>query len=75
MPIKYELHKGVFGELLEKIFDRKDGYVKTNPGNIVMPIKYCEFGDEILKSNVRKDDVWVVSFPRSGKFIYIFLYH
>lgn len=67
MQINYELVEGNVGDRLDNFFKRKNCFVKVNPGNAFMPKKYCEIGEEILKCNVRKDDVWLLSFPRAGK--------
>lgn len=73
---------GPVGEQLDKFFQRKNGFVNVNPGKVIMPRKYMEISDEIIDSHVRDDDVWLISYPRTGKlngkfslvFIYVFQY-
>lgn len=60
--------RGPFGEKLDKCFRRENGFVEVNPGNVIMPRKYSEICDEIIDSRVRKDDVWMISYPRTGEY-------
>lgn len=58
---------GPVGEQLDQFFQRKNGFVNVNPGKVIMPRKYMEICDEIIDSHVRDDDVWLISYPRTGK--------
>lgn len=69
MQINYESVDGHIGDRLDKFFKRKNCFIKVNPSNAFMPTKYSEIGEEILKCTVRKDDVWLLSFPRAGKYL------
>lgn len=60
--------RGPIGEKLDKFFRRENGFVDVNPGNVIMPRKYAEICEEIIESNVRKDDVWMISYPRTGEY-------
>lgn len=59
--------RGPIGEKLDKFFRRENGFVDVNPGNVIMPRKYAEICEEIIESHVRKDDVWMISYPRTGE--------
>lgn len=59
--------RGPLTEKLDKIFNKKNAFLEVNPGNVIMPRLYKDICYEILDSNVRKDDVWLISFPRTGK--------
>lgn len=63
--------RGPFGEKLDKFFRRENGFVEVNPGNVIMPRKYSEICEEIIDSHVRKDDVWMVSYPRTGEYNFL----
>ena len=41
-------------------------YVRTNPGNCVLPIAYEKYKDRYKNWQVRSDDIYVLGFPRSG---------
>lgn len=60
------LEKQINGKL-DKMFQKKNAFVQVQPGNITLPSKYSEIGEAILDLEIRKDDVWVVSYPRTGK--------
>lgn len=36
-------------------------------GKCLLPSHYKQFAGKILKAPVRKDDVWLVSYPRTGE--------
>lgn len=54
-------------EKLFNMFPRKDCFIEVNPGHVIMPRKYQDISDEIINSDVRPDDVWMISYPRTGK--------
>lgn len=43
----------------------RNGYVKVN--GFVLPMYFKEFGQRILDMDVRDDDVWVCSYPKTGE--------
>lgn len=54
------------GYNLDKFFNKEDCFVQVQPGNVILPKKFCDIGDVILDLPVRKDDIWLVSYPRTG---------
>lgn len=54
------------GYSLDKLFQKEDCFVEVHPGNVVLPKKFCDMSDQILSLPVRKDDIWLVSYPRTG---------
>lgn len=57
---------GTVGERLDNFFQRNNGFVEVNPGGVIMPKKFQDICHEILDSHVRSDDVWMISYPRTG---------
>lgn len=57
---------GSIGEKLDSFFQRKNCFIEVNPGHVIMPKKYQDISDEIINSDVRHDDVWMISYPRTG---------
>lgn len=65
---------GKAGEKLDNFFQRKNCFIEVNPGNVIMPKKYQDISEEIINSDVRPDDIWMISYPRSGNInIYTFI--
>lgn len=58
---------GTVGDKLDGFFQRKNSFIEVNPGHVIMPKKYQDISDEILNTDVRLDDVWMISYPRTGK--------
>lgn len=54
------------GYSLDKLFQKEDVFVEVNPGNVVMPKKFCDMSEQIMNLPVRQDDIWLVSYPRTG---------
>lgn len=57
---------GAVGEKLDNFFQRKNGFVAVNPGDVIMPKKYQEICKDIIECDVRMDDIWMISYPRTG---------
>lgn len=60
---------GLMGERLDNFFKRKNCFVEVQPGNVIMPRKFSEIGEEVLEFSVRENDVWLISYPRTGGLI------
>ncbi|XP_073814193.1 sulfotransferase 2 [Musca autumnalis] len=63
----------VFKELEEEIAKRvdtfyvdKNCFIEVLPGNVIVPRKFMEIGESIRNLKTYSDDVWLVSYPRTG---------
>lgn len=65
--LEYNKPKGESAELLNKYFLNKFrfGYVKCK--DVVLPEYFTNFGDRIREMEIRADDIWVCSFPKTGR--------
>jgi len=66
--VSYDRIQGEEAEKLDDLFGMKDCLIEVNPGRVLLPPQYQEIGDKIVNMKVRTDDVWLVSYPRTGKF-------
>lgn len=67
MSIKaYDHLTNGYKEKLEKVFNEENCLVEYNPGNFIMTPKLKDISQPILDFKVRKDDIWMLSFPRTG---------
>ncbi|KAM7249597.1 hypothetical protein ACFE04_025403 [Oxalis oulophora] len=66
VKLKYDKPEGESAELLNKYFLNKfrSGYVKCK--DVVLPEYFTQFGDRIREMEIRSDDIWVCSFPKTG---------
>ncbi|XP_023164036.1 estrogen sulfotransferase [Drosophila hydei] len=48
------------------VFPVQDCFVEVLPDRLVIPRKYIEMGESIRDLPIYKDDVWMVSYPRTG---------
>lgn len=48
------------------------GDVAIGPKGVILPKAYMSQAQKILNMEVRKDDIWIISIPRSGKRICIY---
>lgn len=60
---------GPYAEKLDQIFGVKNSFYEYNPGKFIMPPFFMEITQKILDADVREDDVWMISYPRTGKFL------
>lgn len=51
---------------LDEIFQKKDSLLEYNPGKCLLPDFFDKIGQRVLDADVRRDDLWFVSFPRTG---------
>lgn len=65
--ITYDRIEGEEGEKLDELFGIKDCLIEVNPGRVILPPDFKEIGERIMDLKVREDDVWLVSYPRTGK--------
>ncbi|XP_066248129.1 luciferin sulfotransferase-like [Euwallacea similis] len=50
-----------------KVFYGREGKSEKGvSGHCLLPVDYSKFAERIWKAPVRKDDVWLVSYPRTG---------
>ncbi|XP_017058803.1 luciferin sulfotransferase-like [Drosophila ficusphila] len=48
------------------VFPAQNCFVEVLPDQLIIPRKYVELGDSIRSLPVFEDDVWMVSYPRTG---------
>lgn len=58
------------GAKLDRMFEKEDCMVEINPGRVILPADYMNIGQDILDMEVLEDDVWMCSYPRTGKYTY-----
>jgi hypothetical protein len=46
-----------------------EGLVRGEPGGFVLTPHYGENAEELYNFHIRPDDIWVLSFPKSGESI------
>lgn len=67
MQLQYRTVDGVVGDRLDEFFKRKNTFVEVSPGDVIMPRKFVEIGQQIRDGAVRPSDVWLISYPRAGE--------
>ena len=54
-------------ELLKRFFKTPlDDYIRYPHGPVIMPRTYLDIEERIRNFDVRKDDIWIVTYPKSG---------
>ncbi|KAH8406958.1 hypothetical protein KR222_001295 [Zaprionus bogoriensis] len=48
------------------IFPAQDCFVEVLPAQLIIPRKFVELGESIRELPVYEDDVWMISYPRTG---------
>ncbi|XP_013114284.1 luciferin sulfotransferase [Stomoxys calcitrans] len=66
MELTYkELNRDI-AERIDSFYIDKNCFIEVLPGNVIVPRKYMEIGESIRNLKTYPDDVWVVSYPRTG---------
>lgn len=68
MAISYTTLESPLGPKLDKMFGVKYSFLRVKPSNALLPPNYVFVGPRIRDLEVYEDDVWLVSYPRTGKF-------
>lgn len=72
MSLSFTTIDGEIGEKLDKIFKVRSSFLKVQPGDCLLPPQYVFIATKIRDLEIRNDDVWIVSYPRTGEFDYKF---
>ncbi|XP_055854126.1 sulfotransferase 1E1 [Episyrphus balteatus] len=51
---------------INSLFPISDCFIKVSPGNVMLPRKYEKIAESIRNLTVYEDDIWLVSYPRTG---------
>jgi len=64
--ITYSSVDNEVSDILNKCFvtSFRNGYIKAN--DVVLPVYFKKFGQRIQDMEIRDDDVWVCSYPKTG---------
>ncbi|GLV32779.1 Sulfotransferase 2 [Carabus blaptoides fortunei] len=66
MSLIYKPLTGTIREKIDKYFGYKNSLIEVYPNKIYLPEQIEEIGQSILDAPVRKDDIWLLSYPRTG---------
>ncbi|XP_048505631.1 luciferin sulfotransferase-like [Athalia rosae] len=66
MVLTYSTIDGEIGKKLDRMFSVENSFVRVEPGPCVLPPNYALYGPKIRDMEIREDDVWLVSYPRTG---------
>ncbi|XP_044271320.1 luciferin sulfotransferase [Tribolium madens] len=53
-------------EVMDRAFGIKNSLMEFNPGKCLLPPFHDKIAQQIIDAPVREDDVWLISFPRTG---------
>ena len=67
MSLTFSTVEGPIGEKLDEMFKVKTSFLRVNPGRCLLPPQYVFIAKRIRDLEIRYDDVWIVSYPRTGE--------
>lgn len=59
--------QGVYGDITDNVIGSKNTLYEFNPGKCLLPEFFEDYLEKIWNLPIRDDDVWLVSYPRTGK--------
>lgn len=60
-----ELDKEI-AERIDSLFPIKNCFIEILPTNTILPRQFLEIGESIRNLETYTDDIWMVSYPRTG---------
>lgn len=66
-PLSFTTIEGDVGQRLDKMFGVKSSFLTVEPGRCLLPPQFVFYGTRIRDMEIYEDDVWMVSYPRTGK--------
>lgn len=67
MELIYKTVDGQVGKKLDWMFGVKSSFMRVEPGHCLLPPNYVFLGTKIRDMEIRNDDIWMVSYPRTGR--------
>ena len=69
LTVKFNLMpKTILKPFKDHFIGYEEGLVRSDPNDFVMFPEYGRHAQELLRFTPRKDDAWVLTFPKCGKF-------
>ncbi|XP_026674212.1 sulfotransferase family cytosolic 1B member 1 [Ceratina calcarata] len=65
-PLTFSTIEGDVGRKLDKMFGVKSSFLRVQPGHCMIPPQFVFYGTRIRDMEIYEDDVWMVSYPRTG---------
>lgn len=66
-PFNFQkIEQKIHEKIVDEFRGQPDGVVRVEPGQCILPECYAEHAEQIYNFEVRSDDVFVCTFPRSG---------
>ncbi|KAK0162555.1 hypothetical protein PV327_006323 [Microctonus hyperodae] len=66
MQLVYKTVDGSIGEKLDRMFGVKSSFLRVEPSHCLLPPEFVLLGTKIRDMKIYDDDVWMVSYPRTG---------
>ncbi|XP_037951912.1 luciferin sulfotransferase-like [Teleopsis dalmanni] len=66
MEISYKPLDKEISTRIDALFPKKECFIEVLPGSVVLPRKFADVGQSIRELPTFSDDVWLVSYPRTG---------
>uniref|UniRef100_A0A1A9ZSW1 Sulfotransferase domain-containing protein n=1 Tax=Glossina pallidipes TaxID=7398 RepID=A0A1A9ZSW1_GLOPL len=66
MELKYQELDKAIAERIDAMFPKKNCFISVSPGNVILPRQFMNIGESIRNLKTYTDDVWLVSYPRTG---------
>lgn len=70
LKVNFDIIPNTMTESFDQLFPgyHTSGLVRSKPGNFVMTQLYGKNAEKIYKMEPRSDDIWLLTFPKSGDF-------
>ncbi|KAK9503915.1 hypothetical protein O3M35_010375 [Rhynocoris fuscipes] len=65
-PYEIKPIEGERKELLKSFTGQKAGFVEVGPKKYLLPLKYMDEAEGYYNFEPREDDLWIMTYPRSG---------